>query len=123
MATSLSARSTGRPSTCAPGRSRHSPRSSRSTPSRCAWSATRSRSTRRRAEPGRVRRHRQVQFLRQQRCTRKQGEQARMATITPEAVYEPTKEGIDPELGVNIVDLGLVYGVDVDEQTNAEVTM
>src|SRR5690606_5885919 len=79
--------------------------------------------TRRRAEPGRVRRHRQVQFLRQQRCTRKQGEQTRMATITPEAVYEAMKEVIDPEIGVNIVDLGLVYGVDVDEQNNVEVTM
>ncbi|HLT18209.1 MAG TPA: metal-sulfur cluster assembly factor [Thermomicrobiales bacterium] len=46
-----------------------------------------------------------------------------MATITPEAVYESMKEVIDPEIGVNIVDLGLVYGVDVDEQNNVEVTM
>jgi len=46
-----------------------------------------------------------------------------MATITPEAVYESMKEVIDPEIGVNIVDLGLVYGVDIDDQNNVEVTM
>ena len=37
----------------------------------------------------------------------------------PEALYEVD----DPELGINITDLGLVYGVDVDEKNNVVVTM
>lgn len=46
-----------------------------------------------------------------------------MAAITQEAAFEAMKEVIDPEIGVNIVDLGLVYGVEVDETDNVEVTM
>ncbi|CAN5792285.1 metal-sulfur cluster assembly factor [soil metagenome] len=46
-----------------------------------------------------------------------------MAAITQEAAYEAMKEVIDPEIGVNIVDLGLVYGVEVDDTNNVEVTM
>ena len=30
---------------------------------------------------------------------------------------------IDPELGINVVDLGLVYGVDVDEHSNTVLSM
>ena len=32
------------------------------------------------------------------------------------------REVIDPELGINIVDLGLVYGVEISD-TNVEITM
>ncbi len=46
-----------------------------------------------------------------------------MAVITQEGAFEAMKEVIDPEIGVNIVDLGLVYGVEVDETDNVEVTM
>ncbi len=42
--------------------------------------------------------------------------------IAKETVMDALKNVIDPELGLNIVDLGLVYGVDVDRDT-VEVTM
>jgi len=35
--------------------------------------------------------------------------------VSHEEVIEKLKGCIDPELGVNIVDLGLVYGVNIDE--------
>ncbi len=37
------------------------------------------------------------------------------ATITKEEVLEALKEVYDPEIPVNVVDLGLVYGVEVEE--------
>ena len=49
-----------------------------------------------------------------------------MAT-TEEQVFEDLKQVIDPELFVNIVDLGLIYSVDLtpaeDEQLNVKVDM
>jgi metal-sulfur cluster biosynthetic enzyme len=38
-------------------------------------------------------------------------------------VYEAMKDVVDPELGINVVDLGLVYGVDVDEHSNTVLSM
>jgi metal-sulfur cluster biosynthetic enzyme len=38
-------------------------------------------------------------------------------------VLEALKDVIDPELGINIVDLGLVYGIRVDGQDNVELDM
>lgn len=35
--------------------------------------------------------------------------------LTPEFVEEALRDVYDPELGVNVVDLGLVYGVAVEE--------
>ncbi|MFM8894693.1 MAG: metal-sulfur cluster assembly factor [Actinomycetales bacterium] len=38
-------------------------------------------------------------------------------------VIEAMKDVVDPELGINVVDLGLVYGVSVDEGNVATVDM
>jgi metal-sulfur cluster biosynthetic enzyme len=42
---------------------------------------------------------------------------------TLEALEEAMKDVVDPELGINVVDLGLVYGVHVDEGSNAVIDM
>jgi metal-sulfur cluster biosynthetic enzyme len=46
-----------------------------------------------------------------------------MATTTKEEVLEVLKEVTDPEIGVNVVDLGLVYGVDIDPTGEVRVQM
>ena len=40
-----------------------------------------------------------------------------------EDVEEAMRDVVDPELGVNVVDLGLVYGIDVDENNVATLDM
>ena len=40
-----------------------------------------------------------------------------------EDVTEAMKDVVDPELGINVVDLGLVYGVHVDEGSNCVIDM
>lgn len=45
------------------------------------------------------------------------------ATVSVEDVTEAMKDVVDPELGINVVDLGLVYGVHVDEHDNAVLDM
>ena len=45
-----------------------------------------------------------------------------MSGITEAVVQEALKDVIDPELGYNIVDLGLVYGITIDG-TTVEVVM
>ncbi len=42
---------------------------------------------------------------------------------TKEDVIEAMKDVVDPELGINVVDLGLVYGVHIDEGSNAVLDM
>ena len=37
--------------------------------------------------------------------------------LTPEGVLEALKEVYDPELAINIVDLGLVYGVEIEDRS------
>ncbi len=46
---------------------------------------------------------------------------ARVASI--EDVEEAMRDVVDPELMVNVVDLGLVYGIHVDEQNNCTLDM
>jgi metal-sulfur cluster biosynthetic enzyme len=38
-------------------------------------------------------------------------------------VMEAMKDVVDPELGINVVDLGLVYGITIDEDNKAVVDM
>ena len=45
------------------------------------------------------------------------------STVTVEDVTEAMKDVVDPELGINVVDLGLVYGADVDEHSNTVLSM
>ena len=40
-----------------------------------------------------------------------------------EDVLEALRDVVDPELGINVVDLGLVYGVDVDAERIATIDM
>ena len=47
---------------------------------------------------------------------------ATQAILTTDEVYEALRDVYDPEIPVNIVDLGLVYGVDVADN-NVEVKM
>ncbi len=42
--------------------------------------------------------------------------------VTEDAVFEAVKEIIDPEVGINIVDMGLIYGVDIEAET-VNITM
>ena len=45
------------------------------------------------------------------------------ATVSEEDVTEAMKDVVDPELGINVVDLGLVYDVHLDEHSNAVLDM
>ena len=40
-----------------------------------------------------------------------------------EDILEALRDVVDPELGINVVDLGLVYGVTLDGERNASIDM
>ncbi|WP_394276824.1 metal-sulfur cluster assembly factor [Luteococcus sp.] len=42
---------------------------------------------------------------------------------TVEDLEEAMRDVVDPELMVNVVDLGLVYGIHIDEQANCTIDM
>lgn len=44
-------------------------------------------------------------------------------TLTIEDVEEAMRDVVDPELMVNVIDLGLVYGIHIDESTNVTIDM
>jgi metal-sulfur cluster biosynthetic enzyme len=46
-----------------------------------------------------------------------------MDELLKENIYGALETVVDPELGVDIVNLGLVYDVDMDENGQTEVTM
>ena len=44
-------------------------------------------------------------------------------TVTEEQVYAALKKCMDPEIPVNVVDLGLIYGVKVDDGKDVDIKM
>ena len=46
-----------------------------------------------------------------------------MCNITKEQVYEAISTVIDPEVGFNLVEMGLIYDVIVEESCNVKVVM
>ena len=46
-----------------------------------------------------------------------------MSSIQEDVVMEHLKNIVDPELGINIIDLGLVYGVDLKDEGEVTVRM
>jgi len=51
------------------------------------------------------------------------GEETTEFTAEQEDVLEALRDVVDPELGINVVDLGLVYGVDVSGDRVATIDM
>ena len=45
------------------------------------------------------------------------------STVSVDDVTEAMKDVVDPELGINVVDLGLVYGLHIDEGSNLVIDM
>ena len=46
-----------------------------------------------------------------------------MAIVGTDVIREGLKEVIDPELGVNIVDLGLIYEIETADDSNVQIKM
>lgn len=47
-----------------------------------------------------------------------------MTPLSPQLVEQALRFVVDPEIGLNVVDLGLIYGIDADETSGAvAVTM
>ncbi|HEV7216920.1 MAG TPA: metal-sulfur cluster assembly factor [Chloroflexota bacterium] len=46
-----------------------------------------------------------------------------MAMATEEEVRESLRQIVDPEIGINIVDLGLIYETNIDDQGLVAITM
>ncbi|CAB4725227.1 MAG: DUF59 domain-containing protein [Actinobacteria bacterium] len=44
-------------------------------------------------------------------------------TVSREDVFEAMKDVVDPELGINVVDLGLVYDLHIDAESNLVIDM
>ena len=47
----------------------------------------------------------------------------RTSQITKERVFSELRKCMDPEIPVNVVDLGLIYNVDVSEKNNVDIKM
>ena len=46
-----------------------------------------------------------------------------MSTLTAQAIKESLKQCMDPEVPLNIVEMGLIYGIDVAEDNNVNIKM
>ena len=58
-----------------------------------------------------------------EQATTPSGAAAAMTPTDVADVEEALRDVVDPELGINVVDLGLVYGVTVDQHNHAVVDM
>ncbi len=45
------------------------------------------------------------------------------SSVSEDDLMEALKDVVDPELGINVVDLGLIYGVSIDEAAIATIDM
>ena len=52
-----------------------------------------------------------------------QGTETGPSPATVDEVEEALRDVVDPELGINVVDLGLVYGVVIDQNNHATIDM
>jgi metal-sulfur cluster biosynthetic enzyme len=52
-----------------------------------------------------------------------QGTESGLSPATVDEVEEAMRDVVDPELGINVVDLGLVYGVVIDQNNHATIDM
>ena len=55
--------------------------------------------------------------------TQTEAPQAAAGSIDPEDVLEALRDVVDPELGINVVNLGLVYGLAIGEDGVATIDM
>ncbi|MGI0086669.1 MAG: PqqD family peptide modification chaperone [Nitrosotalea sp.] len=46
-----------------------------------------------------------------------------MTSVTPQQVLESLKQCMDPEIPINVVDMGLIYGVNVSDDNKVDVKM
>jgi len=46
-----------------------------------------------------------------------------MHQITTKEVIDTLKNCFDPEISINIVDLGLIYGINIDKENNVKVKL
>lgn len=46
-----------------------------------------------------------------------------MSTVTTSAIRNSLKQCIDPEVPINIVDMGLIYGIDITENNDVNIKM
>jgi len=46
-----------------------------------------------------------------------------MATVKPEQIRNSLKQCMDPEIPINIVDMGLIYGIDVSDNNDVKIKM
>ncbi len=46
-----------------------------------------------------------------------------MTTVTAQQVLESLKECMDPEIPINVVDMGLIYGVDIKDDNKVDIKM
>ena len=46
-----------------------------------------------------------------------------MCSVTKERIYDKLREIIDPEVGFNLVEMGLIYNVEIDKNCNVKITM